>query len=119
MHVSHNFSSIAWIIIHTFEIISNLILISNPIRAYVYPKYEKIIGKTIKRKPTAAPVWAWDPGPSPGLPRPMGPGGAVGLCFIVFSSGFLHFGYAYALIGLEINIRLDSISNVCIIIPEV
>ena len=32
--------------------------------------------------------------------------------------GFLQFGYAYALIGLEINIRLDSISNVCIIIPD-
>ena len=31
--------------------------------------------------------------------------------------GFLHFGYAYALIGLEINIRLDLISSVCIIIP--
>ena len=38
--------------------------------------------------------------------------------FIIFSMGFLHFGYAYALIGLEINIRLDLISNVRIIIPE-
>ena len=37
--------------------------------------------------------------------------------FIVFSPGFLHLGYAYALIVLEINIRLDLISSVCIIIP--
>ena len=45
-------------------------------------------------------------------------GGAVGLRFTVFSVDFLHFGYAYALIGLEINIRLDLISNVCIVIPD-
>ena len=72
--------------------------------------------ETIKRTPTAPPVWSWDPGPGPGLPGPR-PWGAVGLRSIVFSMGFLHFGYAYALIGLEINIRLDLISNVCIIIP--
>ena len=73
--------------------------------------------KTIKRKPTAPPVWAWDPGPGPGLPGPRS-WGAVGLLFIVCVMGFLHFGYAYVLIGLEINIRLDLISNVCIIIPD-
>ena len=39
--------------------------------------------KTIKRKPTAPPVWAWDPGPGPGLPGQR-PWGAVGLRFIVF-----------------------------------
>ena len=32
--------------------------------------------------------------------------------------GFLHFGYAYAFIGLDINIRLDLISSVCIVIPD-
>ena len=57
--------------------------------------------KTIKRKLAAPPVWAWDPGPGPGLPGPR-PWGAVGLRFIVFSMGFLHFGYAYALIGLDL-----------------
>ena len=73
--------------------------------------------KTRKRKPTAPQ------GRGPGRPGP-GPGsqartgGAVGLRFIVFSMGFLHFEYAYALIGLEIHIRLDLISNVCIIISE-
>ena len=101
------------IIIHTFEIKSSLILISNPIRAHAYTKCKKPIEKTIKRKPTAPQ------GRGPGRPGPGSQaqtGGAVGLRFIVFSIGFLHFGYAYALIGLEINIRLDLISNVCIII---
>ena len=56
------------------------------------------------------------PGPGPGSQAQTG--GAVGLRFIVFSMGFLHFAYAYALIGLEINIGLDLISNLCIIIPQ-
>ena len=62
------------IIIHTFEIKSNLILISNPIRAYAYPKCKKPIEKTIKRKLAAPPVWAWDQAPAracPGLSPPV------------------------------------------------
>ena len=47
------------------------------------------------------------PGPGPGSQAQTG--GAASLRFIIFSMGFLHFGYAYALIGLEINIRLDLI----------
>ena len=90
-------------------------LISNPIRAYAYPKYKESIKNKIKRKPTASQGRGpGRPGPGPGSQAQTG--GAVGLRFIVFSMGFLHFGYAYALIGLEINIRLDLISNVCIII---
>ena len=73
--------------------------------------------KTIKRKPTAPPVWARDPGPGPGLPGPR-PWGCCRLAFYGFPFGFLAFWYAYALIGLEIIIRLDLISNVCIIIPD-
>ena len=48
-------------------------------------------------------------------------GGAVGLQvrFIVFPLVFLHLWYADALIGLEINIRLDLTSNdICKLIPE-
>ena len=40
------------------------------------------------------------------------------LAFYCFSKLFLYSGYAYALIGLEIHIRLDLIPNVCIIIPD-
>ena len=105
------------IIIHTFEIKSNLILVSNPVRAYAYSKCKNPTERTIKCKLAAPPVWAWDPGPGPGLPGPR-PWGAVGLRFIVFSMGFLHVGYVYALIGLEINIRLDLISNVLVNIPD-
>ena len=73
--------------------------------------------KTIKSKPTAPQGWGpGRPGPGPGSPAQTG--GAASLRFIVFSMGFLHFGYAYALIGLEINIRLDLISNVCINNPD-
>ena len=56
-------------------------------------------------------------GPGPG-PRP-GPARACRLAFYCFSTVFLCFWYAYALIGLEINIRLHLISNVCIIIPDI
>ena len=73
--------------------------------------------KTIKRKPTAPPVWARDPGPGPGLPGPR-PWGCCRLAFYCFSLVFLCFWYAYAIIGFEINIRLDLIPNVYIIIPN-
>ena len=53
------------------------------------------------------------PGPRPG-PRPWG---CCRLAFYCFSLVFLCFWYAYAIIGLEIHIRLALISNVCIIIP--
>ena len=103
---------------HTFEIKSNLISISNPIRAYAYPKCKKATEKIIKRKLTASQGRGpGRPGPGPGSQAQTG--GAVGLRFIVFSMGFLHLGYAYALIGFEINIRLDLFSNVCIIIPAI
>ena len=94
------------IIIHMFGIKSNLILISNPIRAYAYPKFKKPMEKTIKRKPTAPQGWGpGRPGPGPGSQAQTG--GAASLRFIVFSMDFLHLGYAYALIELEINIRLE------------
>ena len=82
---------ISGIIVHTFEIKSNLIFMSNPIRADSYPKCKKPIETIMKRKLAAPPVWAWDPGPGPGLPGPR-PWGAVGLHVIVFSIGFLYFG---------------------------
>ena len=41
------------------------------------------------------------------------------LAFYCFSLVFLCFWYAYAIIGLEINIRLDLISNVCINNPGI
>ena len=115
MHQSRAHSS--GIVIHTFEIKSNLILISNPIRAYAYPKCKKPIGKTIKHKPTAPQGRGpGRPGPGPGSQTQTG--GAASLRFIVFSIDFLHFGYAYALTGLEIDIKLDLISNACINIPD-
>ena len=80
------------------------------------PKTKENQRKTIKRKPTAPP------GPRPGQARAgarvLGPNwGGCRLAFHFCSKVFLCFGYAYAIIGLEIQIRLDSISNVCIIIP--
>ena len=59
------------------------------------------MGVTIKRKPTAPQGRGpGRPGPGPGSQAQTG--GAVGLRFIICSTGFLHFGYACALIGLEI-----------------
>ena len=72
----------AGIIIHTFEIKSNLILISNPIRAYAYPKCNKPIEKTVKRKPTAPQGRGpGRPGPGPGSQAQTG--GAVS-CVLLF-----------------------------------
>ena len=83
MNVPTGRHNTAGIIIHTFEIKSNLILISNPIRAYAYPKCKKPIEKTIKRKPTAPQGRGLGrPGPGPGSQAQTG--GAVGLRFIVF-----------------------------------
>ena len=80
------------------------------------PKTKENLRKTIKRKPTAPP------GPRPRQAgagaRVPGPNwGCCRLAFSCFSIVFLCFWYAYAIIGLEINIRLDLISNVCINIP--
>ena len=73
--------------------------------------------KQIKRK-LAAPQGRGPGRPGSGPGSQAQTGGAASLRFIVFLMCFLHFGYAYALIGLEINIRLDLISNICVIIPN-
>ena len=75
-------------------------------------------GKPQKNKKTQAySTPSLGPGPGPGLPGSR-PWGCCRLAFYGFPFGFLAFWYAYALIGLEMNIWLDLISNVCIIIPD-
>ena len=78
------------------------------------PKMQETRGKNNKTQaystpgpgPRQARAGAWVPGPNWGCYK---------LAFYCSFNGFL----ACALIGLEINIRLDLISNVCIIIPGV
>ena len=60
------------------------------------PKTKENLRKTVKRKPTAPPVWAWDPGPGPGLPGPR-PWGCCRLAFYCFSLVFLCFWYVYCM----------------------
>ena len=55
----------------------------------------------IKRKLAAPPVWAWDPGPGPGLPG-LRPWGAVGLRFIVFLRFSFVFGMHMPLLGWKL-----------------
>ena len=78
--------------------------------------------KPLKKKNNNTQAYS-TPGPGPGQARAgawvPGPNwGCCKLAYYCFFMGFLHLGYAYALIGLEIDIRLDLISNVCIIIPD-
>ena len=65
---------ITGMIIHTFEIKSNLILISNPIRAYAYPKCKKPVEKTINAS-LQHPRAGARAGPGQGL----GPGPKLGV----------------------------------------
>ena len=85
--------------------------------AYAYPKQREIKKNNEAQAYNTPRAEAWaGPGRSPGPGPKLGVLQACVLFIYVFlSRGFLHFGYAYAQIGLEMNIRLDLISNVCII----